>query len=227
MKRHLSGLRAGLAALSLWALAGCVTDSLPDMCGIFDCEAEGQFGEIADSLGGEFHGVDDSTTAGEVVLEILDSNVAAGSDVVFLIDRTGSMSDDIGAVKAVVNKIVLALGRHTNVRMAMGFYQDRHVDGQDWYTMHPLSTDYTAAFLALSNVEVGGGGDTPESLYDALYKALDELNWNPASKKLLIVIGDAASHTGSKTSHSLSEIKAKAATLGASFTIFTVLSSPL
>jgi hypothetical protein len=221
---------AGLcAALFTGAVGGCSTDSLRDfdLCGIFDCKAESQFQEVADSLGGEFRSVNDSTSAGKIVLNILDSNVTAGADVAFLIDRTGSMSDDIKSVKKVVAQIVTLLNRQPNVRLAMGFYQDRHVDGQGWYTMIPLSLDYGPAQTALAGVKVDGGGDSPESLFDAMAKAMDDLDWNPASKILLIVIGDAPSHTGGKTSHSLSDLKAKAATLGVSFTVFTILSSPL
>jgi hypothetical protein len=222
-------LRAGLFALLLWPLASCTTESLSDfsLCGIFSCEAESQFQEIADSLGGEFHSVNDSVSAGDIVQNILDSNVVGGTDVVFLIDRTGSMYDDIDAVKAVTSRIVTALGRHTDVRLAMGFFQDIHVDGDSWYQMNPLSHDHSPALAALADVEVDGGGDTPESLYDAMAKALDELNWSSSSKKLLLVIGDAPSHTGRLTSHSLSDLKTKTSALGASFVIYTILTSPL
>jgi hypothetical protein len=220
-------LRGGLIGLGLCLLAGCVTDSLPDLCGVFNCEAEDQFETIADSLGGESYTVEDSLTAGEIAYNILDTSIVNGTDVVFLIDRTGSMGDDIGSVKAIVGELVSLLDAHTNVRLAMGFYRDIHADGQDWYKIYSLSSNYTPALTALSEVNAYGGGDNPESLYDALFKTLDELNWSPGSKKLLIVIGDAPSHTGSKTNHSLSEIKTKAAELGAAFTIFTILSSPL
>jgi len=222
-------IRAFVFATLAGLFTGCVTESLRDydLCGIFNCDAEEQFQTIADSLNGEFRQVNDSTSAGETVLNVLDSNLVAGTDVAFLIDRTGSMYDDIRSVRRAVTQIVTLLNRQPNVRLAMGFYQDVHVDGQEWYSMIPLSLNYTPAQTALSNIKVDGGGDTPESLYDAMAKAIDELDWNPTSKKLLIVIGDAPSHTGTLTTNSLSDLKSKAAALGINFTVFTILSSPL
>lgn len=226
--RFITGL-AALAGLSgLLSLTACNTDHLVDFapCGRFYCEAEDQFAELATALNGEYHAIDDTTTAGDLVVRILETHLENGADVAFLIDRTGSMQDDIGAVKDVGGAIVELLGRHTDARLTVGFYRDRHYDGNQWYVMPPLSADHQAAVASLANVVADGGGDVRESVYDAIAKTLDELNWRSSSRKLLIVIGDAPSHTDSRSNHTLAGLQTKAAAKGVSFTIFPILSSP-
>jgi Mg-chelatase subunit ChlD len=91
-------------------------------------------------------------------------------DVVFLIDTTGSMGDELERIKtsllAVTDKLRRRSGRTCKLRYGAVAYKDIN---DDYVTMaHPF-TDDTAAFnTAMQALSAGGGGDLPESLNQGL-----------------------------------------------------------
>ena len=87
------------------------------------------------------------------------------------------------------------------------FYRDNNVD-TDWYGYSPLSFDLNQTKGYVNMFSAMGGGDTPESVYDGIYNIINDIAWRPSSKRIVIVIGDAAPLTGSGTTHSLSDVVA-------------------
>lgn len=122
------------------------------------------------------------------------------ADVVFVIDSTGSMGDEINNVKTNVSafsKYLEDLG--VDLRIAIVEYKDITVfDEADSTKAHLLNYSpwhYTAdqVISALNTIQVIGGGDTPETLVDALGCVLDEdtMLFRSDAHKFAIALTDA------------------------------------
>jgi uncharacterized protein YegL len=119
-------------------------------------------------------------------------------DVVFLLDATGSMGDEIQAVKDRIREMIsdIALGDPApDVRFGIVAYRDR---GDDYTTrVYPLTRDIDLIVDNLAEIEANGGGDYPESLNEGLHVAVQEMEWDEASgvSRLVFLIADAPPHT--------------------------------
>ncbi|MFH1008052.1 MAG: vWA domain-containing protein [Candidatus Latescibacterota bacterium] len=115
-------------------------------------------------------------------------------DVVFLLDSTGSMGDEIGAVKERIREMIseIALGDPApDVRFGIVTYRDR---GDEYVTKtFDLTADIDRIVENLAGIEANGGGDYPESLNEALHVTLSNMNWDPDQEtlKLVFLIADA------------------------------------
>lgn len=110
-------------------------------------------------------------------------------DVVFAIDATGSMADEIDVIKKEVWSIAnkLATGKPApDIRFGLVFYWDPHVE------VTPLTRDIDDIHEKLMAVSVGGGGDKPESVGIGLHRSLD-LAWDkdPNVTRTIYLVGDA------------------------------------
>lgn len=139
------------------------------------------------------------------------SEAQVGSEIVFLIDHTGSMDDDIDEVKRNINKIIDCLPDNEFMRLGAATYGDRFEDGQNWFDWTPLTNDYDAIRSYVNSIYVRGGGDIPESVYDGIYETLDQMNWQDCTAPdKIIVMGDAPPKTGGGTFYSLEQVLDKA-----------------
>jgi hypothetical protein len=115
-------------------------------------------------------------------------------DVAFILDSTGSMSEEIAAVKSTIQKVAESL-RGSNVRARMGLieFKDR---GDPFVTkVYPMSTELGAFAQQVAGIHASGGGDGPESVNEALHVAVHQLAWNDGSiAKLAFLVGDAPPH---------------------------------
>jgi hypothetical protein len=108
------------------------------------------------------------------------------TDFALVIDTTGSMGDDIDAVKAQGNAIINALfaGDTKDARFGIVGFKDT-TNGEPTSVILPFTDQdqfadrKSAAIAALNGISVDGGGDTPETAFDGLLKALDGTmgNW--------------------------------------------------
>ncbi len=117
-------------------------------------------------------------------------------DVLFLIDATGSMADEIDQLKENILSIsaqIKALPSRPDVRFAMVTYRDR---GDEYITrVTDFTADVNAFQAALRDVYAGGGGDTPESLNEALNKAISGVSWRVEDTvSLVFLVADAPPH---------------------------------
>jgi Mg-chelatase subunit ChlD len=117
-------------------------------------------------------------------------------DVLFLIDATGSMADEIAKIQETIFDVsarIDALPGQANVRYGMVTYRDR---GDEYVTRAYEFTPNVADFSAnLNTVVADGGGDTPESLNEALHQALHGVEWRGGDTiQLIFLIADAAPH---------------------------------
>ena len=124
---------------------------------------------------------------------------AVGVDLVFLLDATGSMADEIDHIKQTVGSIaqrIEQLPGSSAPRFALVAYRDR---GDDYVTRQWDFTSDIGQFSAnLANVEAGGGGDIPESVNAGLHDAIHLQGWADNSTgrhlRMIVLVGDAPPH---------------------------------
>ena len=118
-------------------------------------------------------------------------------EVCFVLDTTGSMGGLIEGAKqkiwAIANEI-LASEPTPNLRIGLIGYRDRK---EAYVTqVHDLSDDIDDIYAKLMKFRAQGGGDTPESVNQALHEAVTKIKWNKSKKvlKLVFLVGDAPPH---------------------------------
>ena len=115
-------------------------------------------------------------------------------DVAFILDTTGSMSEEITSVKATIAKVAAGLGqKDVTLRIGLVEYKDR---GDTFVTrVHPFATDVKGFAASVAGIGAAGGGDTPESVNEGIHVALTGLDWQEASVgRFAFLVGDAPPH---------------------------------
>jgi Mg-chelatase subunit ChlD len=131
--------------------------------------------------------------------QLPDNSGPVGLDLVFLMDATGSMGDEIDRVKATVDTIasrITQLPGSSPPRLGLVAFRDR---GDEYVTRAWDFTDSVPQFQQnLANVVAAGGGDTPESVQAGLNAAIHLPGWADNSHgrrlRLVVLVGDAAPH---------------------------------
>ncbi len=175
---------------------------------LFDCSASESLSELGDGTGGSFYQADSADDMVDTLISVTEANKDTQQDIVYLIDATGSMSDDIAAVRRRLSEVIEALDSSED-RVSMAWYRDKHVD-DDWFDrnnsglMAPGSSQISSF---LDDIDASGGGDFAESLYDASYRVLDNVHWE-AETRLLVVVTDAGA--SDKDTHTAEDVVALA-----------------
>ncbi len=124
--------------------------------------------------------------------------ISSSIEVCFVLDTTGSMGGLIEGAKqkiwSIANSIAAAKKGGGSVRFALVGYRDR---GDDYITrITDLTDDLDKIFADLQTFQAGGGGDTPESVNQALAEAVGKVKWSGANdvRKLIFLVGDAPPH---------------------------------
>jgi hypothetical protein len=124
--------------------------------------------------------------------EILDQEKGKRLDLVLCMDTTNSMKDDIDAVRAfLIPMLESMLGEFPDFRIGMVLYKDYFEDYLN--RIIPFTRDFEAVRRSLKAIQVGGGRDLPEAVYEALYEGTIKFTWE-AESRLIILIGDAPPH---------------------------------
>jgi len=149
-------------------------------------------------------GADDAEAAtGEDAFLVVQGDGGAAEpvplDVLFLLDATGSMGDEIDRLKTTIDSVasrVAALDPAPDVRFAMTLYRDE-LDAFVTAT-YDFTGDIGEFKAALREVVADGGGDYPEALEEGLAEALAEPSWRPAAEavQLVFVVADAPPQVG-------------------------------
>lgn len=118
-------------------------------------------------------------------------------DVVFVLDTTGSMTGLIQTAKDKIWSIAttMASAQPTpEIRIGLVAYRDR---GDHYVTkVVDLSDDLDSVYATLMDFQADGGGDTPESVNQALYDAVHKVSWSqdPQAYQVVFLVGDAPPH---------------------------------
>jgi Mg-chelatase subunit ChlD len=118
-------------------------------------------------------------------------------EVVFCLDTTGSMNGLIEGAKlkiwSICNQILNAKPT-PELKVGLLAFRDK---GDEYITrVYDLRDDLDAVYTDLKTFTANGGGDTPESVNQALDDAVNKIKWSQDRKTLKIVflVGDAAPH---------------------------------
>jgi Mg-chelatase subunit ChlD len=118
-------------------------------------------------------------------------------EVCFVLDTTGSMGGLIEGAKqkiwSIANDMISAKPT-PDLKVGLIGYRDRG----DEYVVRSfgLTDDIDAIYGHLHDFEAGGGGDTPESVNEALDEAINKMKWSADRDvlKIVFLVGDAPPH---------------------------------
>ena len=121
-------------------------------------------------------------------------------DIVFAIDATGSMKDDIEKLREdLIPEIKRIFSKEKDVRIAVLFYRD-YGDTFKYMDLPVKCFDFTRSLKTfkeqLYSIKILGreGGDIPEAVYEAMFAASEFYKWRGDAQKEIILIGDAEPH---------------------------------
>ncbi|MGN0657454.1 MAG: VWA domain-containing protein [Ruminiclostridium sp.] len=130
----------------------------------------------------------------DTVIEVKGNDLYENSlDLMFLIDTTGSMDDELTYIQAELADVIKRVTNENNteVSLSVNFYRD---EGDEYVLRcNDFTDNINSALRILKEQEANGGGDTPEAVADALEAALQR-NWSEDSVKLMFLVLDAPPH---------------------------------
>ncbi len=129
-----------------------------------------------------------------LAVELAAENAPIKLDVLFMIDTTGSMSDELEYLKAELGDVIQRVASESNVsvRTSVNFYRDKG----DQYELRyfDFRSDVNEAVKALAQQSASGGGDYPEAVHTALNHAICTQKWDEDAVKLMFLVLDAPPH---------------------------------
>lgn len=115
------------------------------------------------------------------------------TDIMFIVDSTGSMGDEMLFLQSEFTEITKAVGTE-NTRYSVNFYRD---EGDEYVTKcSDFTTDIKSLQKTLNSEEAAGGGDYPEAVAEILKETVFDGGWKDDSVKLAFLIFDAPPHSG-------------------------------
>ena len=121
-------------------------------------------------------------------------------DLVFAIDATGSMKNDIDKLKTDMYPLLTEIfGNNPGARIGLLFYRD-YGDTFKYMDLpvkcYPFTSNFTSFSKNLNSIRIYGkeGGDIPEAVYEAMYASCQFYSWRNTAQKKIILIGDAEPH---------------------------------
>ena len=130
-----------------------------------------------------------------VVVSADAKQAAAKADIAFIVDATGSMTDEIRFLISDLNYIIdhASSGNNIALRTAALFYRDLQDEYITRYDDFSDNVSTTQEFVAKQ--KAGGGGDYPEAVDYALEASLQKLSWNESARaRIAFLILDAPAH---------------------------------
>ena len=121
-------------------------------------------------------------------------------DLVFAIDATGSMKNDIDKLKSEMQPLLTEIFANSpGARIGLLFYRD-YGDTFKYRELpvkvFPFTSNFTSFSKNLNSIRIYGkeGGDIPEAVYEAMYASCEFYSWRNTAQKKIILIGDAEPH---------------------------------
>jgi len=118
-------------------------------------------------------------------------------EAVFVLDTTGSMSGLIDGAKQKIWSLANEMAQsseQTRIRFGLIAYRDR---GDAYVTRRfDLTEDLDTISAHLFAFTADGGGDSPESVNQALHEAVTRMSWSPGEDvyRVIFLVGDAPPH---------------------------------
>tara|TARA_Y100000589_G_scaffold207985_1_gene196139 strand:- start:265 stop:1329 length:1065 start_codon:yes stop_codon:yes gene_type:complete len=157
---------------------------------------ENSFQLLANLTGGVYNTTPENELTETIISIIHDYAKDGGADIMFLIDKTGSMENDINNIQKGLNLIIDSMP--LNCRLGLATYGDLMVDSVftdyesfgNWYDFQDLTSDYNLIQDLINSIITTGGGEYPESVFDGIFRTVNDANWL-FENKMILVIGDA------------------------------------
>ncbi|MBW6483457.1 MAG: T9SS type A sorting domain-containing protein [Vicingaceae bacterium] len=183
------------------------------------------FTNLSSELGGKPFYVEYANQINSTLMEILSTRLNDQTDVVLLIDKTGSMADDWEVVKNSLNEIMDFLKDYNNVRLGIASYGDKNYHLDFWYNMEDLSYDINKLQDFMDTYSTMGNPDTRESVNDAIVKTVNNMSWNQGSNRIMIIIGDAPSQLPPLSAYSFEDVISICKSQNVLFNLYPVIIS--
>lgn len=137
-------------------------------------------------------------------------------DILFMIDATGSMGDEIEYLKVELEDVMTRVKKEqtgVNLKLSCNVYRDH---GDDYVVRSfPFTTDVKKAVSDLSSQYAGGGGDYEEAVEEGLANAIHKHKWSTEARtRLLFLVLDAPPHRTAVNLKKIQKATKEAAKLG-------------
>ncbi len=166
----------------------------------YNAIAANKFAEIANDGSGLIFYSKKKNLVNDLLQSLESINPKDKVDVVFAIDATGSMRDDLEFLKKYwIPKLLEQLNDFTDIRLGLLFYKD-YKDNFSFNDLPVKLIEFTNSGRlfkeALDREKIRGneGGDVPEAVYEALYASIEYYDWREDAVKKVILLGDAEPH---------------------------------
>ena len=149
------------------------------------------FETISDKINTEFWEGDMTISSDNnaIIFSRGDFEVQKSMEIVFLVDASGSMGSCIEGVQQNIRNFIEGLGvNELNVswKAKIIYYRDCIEDKIDCYVPNEFTSNQDELIEQL-NYSVSGGGDEPESTFEALYRTLKETKWESSNNSRVII----------------------------------------
>ena len=167
----------------------------------YNPDAAESFKNIAAFGGGEMVYSKGPETLPEDIMDAIDRiKNKDEADVIFAIDTTGSMKDDIEKLRKVwIPQMFEKIKGFKSLRLGLLLYRD-YGDTYKWMDLPVKKFDFTTRVedlrKNLNGFYIHGteGGDIPEAVYEALFASMEYYRWRDDAERKIILIGDAEPH---------------------------------
>lgn len=153
------------------------------------------FSKISHSTAGSFLKAASPKEIVPLIENELQAELMEDVDILFIIDATASMKDDILELRAaLVPMLKRCLADYRSYRIGLILYKDYHDDFLVKKTC-AFTDDFSTFEKSLKKFRVSGGKDIPEAVYEGLFEGLTQ-SWRTESNvaKKIFLIGDAPPH---------------------------------
>jgi hypothetical protein len=134
-----------------------------------------------------------------------DAAISAHTDVMFLVDTTGSMEKALdeagaeirGAIKQIDAGVPDVQYGVSEVRDYGGSrYAENEFDVVPWRLDQSITANRNAVAEAIARLEAHGGGDVPEAYGRALWETRNNpsVGWRPGVQRLIVLLADSVPH---------------------------------
>ena len=139
----------------------------------------------------------DIAAQGQTVVNLASAGVSATKlDLLFMIDTTGSMGDELSYLQAELRDVIRRVsqsGQVFAINLSVNFYRD---NGDEYVVRSfEFTSDIDKAIQQLSEQSPNGGGDYAEAVHLALDDIVHNHQWRNDAVKLCFMVLDAPPHT--------------------------------
>ncbi|TVX88069.1 stalk domain-containing protein [Paenibacillus agilis] len=151
-------------------------------------------------------------SSSSAILGKISKHITTSTDIIFVIDVTGSMGGVIDHIKETVKNFVDSVPNGSN--FAIVAYRDTNIFDPNYKELEFYSFTNNKHVLKsnLEKLEAAGGADVPESGLEAIHMAAEKLSVSKNAKRIIFVT-DATVHeknkSPEKSSHTIDQISSK------------------